>query len=237
MYSLDDIKVTLLNPDEVQHFIRNHGYIACICYDTDERYAERVGENCLESGHLSGSRGDYFKFEIECPRFTADQIMRHEQGVFKNCQSQRYVDMDNFDCYIPPKVEKDYVLSELYEAYEKHAHNYYRNLRYEMQVRGINGEQANDLMRSLLPIGVKTKLRIGFDIEALIHFMHKRLCVRADEPIRRVAQLMKKEVLEVEPRYAEYLVPQCQAMMYCPEHKGCGAYLSKEELKNLLKGD
>ena len=67
--------------------------------------------------------------------------------------------------------------------------------------------------------------------------MHKRLCVRADEPIRRVAQLMKKEILEVEPRYAEYLVPQCQAMMYCPEHKGCRAYPSKEELKNLLKGD
>ena len=106
-----------------------------------------------------------------------------------------------------------------------------------MQVRGINGEQANDLMRSLLPIGVKTKLRIGFDIEALIHFMHKRLCVRADEPIRRVAQLMKKEVLEVEPRYAEYLVPQCQAMMYCPEHKGCGAYPSKEELKKLIRGE
>ena len=53
MYSLDDIKVTLLNPDEVQHFIRNHGYIACICYDTDERYAERVGENCLKSGNVT----------------------------------------------------------------------------------------------------------------------------------------------------------------------------------------
>ena len=97
MYELKDIKVTLLNPDEVKHFIRNHGYIACICYDTDERFAERVGENCLKSGHLSGSRGDFFKFEITCPRFTADQIMRHEQGVFKNCQSQRYVDMDDFD--------------------------------------------------------------------------------------------------------------------------------------------
>ena len=48
---------------------------------------------------------------------------------------------------------------------------------------------------------------------------------------------MKKEVLEVEPRYAEYLVPQCRAMFYCPEHKGCGAYPSKEELKNLLKGE
>lgn len=235
MYELKDIKVTLLNPDEVKNFIRNHGYIACICYDTDERYAEKVGLNCLKSGHMSGSRGDYFKFEIECPRFTADQIMRHEQGVFKNCQSQRYVDMDNFDCYIPPKVSRDPELRKLYEELENTTKNFYGRIRNEMEARGIEGEKANDLMRSLLPIGVPTKLRIGFDIEALIHFMNKRLCVRADEPIRQVAKLMKKEILEVEPRYADLLVPQCKAMLYCPEHKSCGAYPSKDELRKLLE--
>lgn len=235
MYELKDIKVTLLNPDEVKNFIRNHGYIACICYNTDERYAEKVGLNCLKSGHMSGSRGDYFKFEIECPRFTADQIMRHEQGVFKNCQSQRYVDMDNFDCYIPPKVSRDPELKKLYEELENTTKDFYGRIRNEMEARGIEGEKANDLMRSLLPIGVPTKLRIGFDIEALIHFMNKRLCVRADEPIRQVAKLMKKEILEVEPRYADLLVPQCKAMLYCPEHKSCGAYPSKDELRKLIE--
>lgn len=235
MYELKDIKVTLLNPDEVKNFIRNHGYIACICYNTDERYAEKVGLNCLKSGHMSGSRGDYFKFEIECPRFTADQIMRHEQGVFKNCQSQRYVDMDSFDCYIPPKVSRDPELKKLYEELENTTKDFYGRIRNEMEARGIKGEKANDLMRSLLPIGVPTKLRIGFDIEALIHFMNKRLCVRADEPIRQVAKLMKKEILEVEPRYADLLVPQCKAMLYCPEHKSCGAYPSKDELRKILE--
>ena len=237
MYKLNDIKVTLLNPDEVKNFIRNHGYMACICYDTDERYAERVGLNCLESGHLSGSRGDFFKFEIECPRFTADQIMRHEQGVFKNCQSQRYVDMDNFECYIPPVVAENRKINSLYRASIETTQLCYKYIRIELERQGITGEKANDLMRTLLPIGVPTKLRIGFDIEALIHFMNKRLCVRADEPIRQVAKLMRDEVLSVEPRYAEYLVPQCQAMMYCPEHKGCGAYPSKEELKKLIRGE
>ena len=236
MYEIKDIKVTLLNPDEVKNFIYNHGVIACICYNTDEKYAERVGLNCLRSGHTSGSRGDFFKFEIECPRFTADQIMRHEQGVFKNCQSQRYVDMDNFDCYISPKVAADAELKAIYEQFEISTREWYQVLRCEMEQRGITGEKANDLMRTLLPIGVPTKLRIGFDIEALIHFMHKRLCTRADEPIRQVAMLMRKEVLAVEPRYSEFLVPQCQALMYCPEkHGSCGAYPSKEELRKLIK--
>ena len=162
--------------------------------------------------------------------------MRHEQGVFKNCQSQRYVDMDNFDCYISPKVAADPELKAIYEQFEVSTREWYQVLRCEMEQRGITGEKANDLMRTLLPIGVPTKLRIGFDIEALIHFMHKRLCTRADEPIRQVARLMRKEVLAVEPRYSEFLVPQCQALMYCPEkHGSCGAYPSKEELRKLIK--
>lgn len=236
MYTIDDIKVKLLNPDDVTNFIKNHGIIACICYNTPEKYAERVGLSCLNEGHTSGSRGDFFKFEIECPRYCADQIVRHEQGVFKNMQSQRYVDMDdNFSIYIPPQVANDETFREYYQAFEDDCKKRYDQIRMLMNVKQITGEQANDLMRTMLPIGVMTKLRIGFDIEALIHFMHKRLCVRADAPIRKVAQLMKEEVLKVEPRYQNLLVPQCQSMLYCPEKHGCKAYPSKQELEELIK--
>ena len=234
MYELKDIKVTLLNPDEVKNFIRNHGVIACVCYGTDEKYAERVGYSCLKEGHTSGSRGDYFKFEIECPRFTADQIARHEQGVFKNMQSQRYVDMDDFDIYMPPNVANDKQLRALYEEYEKTIKEWYQMSRVEMKARGIDGERANDLMRTLLPIGVKTKLRMGFDIEALIHFMHKRLCMRADLPIRQVARLMRDEVLAVAPRYEEFLVPHCEDLLYCPERHSCGRHPSKNVIKSII---
>ena len=106
--------------------------------------------------------------------------------------------------------------------------------RVEMKARGIDGERANDLMRTLLPIGVKTKLRMGFDIEALIHFMHKRLCVRADLPIRQVARLMRDEVLAVAPRYEEFLVPHCEDLLYCPERHSCGRYPSKNVIKSII---
>jgi thymidylate synthase ThyX len=151
-------------------------------------------------------------------------------------QSQRYVDMDdNFSIYIPPQVANDETLREYYQAFEDDCKKRYDQIRMLMNVKQITGEQANDLMRTMLPIGVMTKLRIGFDIEALIHFMHKRLCVRADAPIRKVAQLMKEEVLKVEPRYQNLLVPQCQSMLYCPEKHGCKAYPSKQELEELIK--
>lgn len=236
MYTIDDIKVTLLNAEEVKDFIRRHGEVACVCYNTNEKYAEKVGKSCMMEGHMSGSRGDFFKFEIECPRFTIDQIVRHEQGVFKNVQSQRYVDMDDdFSIYVPPKVMNNPMLVEQYIQYEEMCKAQYKVNRACFNDLNITGEQANDLMRTMLPIGVKSKVRIGFTLEALIHFMHKRLCVRADEPIRRVAKLMKEEVLKVQPEYAELLVPQCEDMMYCPEKHTCGRYPSKKELKTIIK--
>ena len=236
MYTIDDIKVTLSNAEEVKDFIRRHGEVACACYNTNEKYAEKVGKSCMIEGHMSGSRGDFFKFEIECPRFTIDQIVRHEQGVFKNVQSQRYVDMDDdFSIYVPPKVVNNPILVEQYIQYEEMCKAQYKINRACFNDLNITGEQANDLMRTMLPIGVKSKVRIGFTLEALIHFMHKRLCVRADEPIRRVAKLMKEEVLKVQPEYAELLVPQCEDMMYCPEKHTCGRYPSKKELKTIIK--
>lgn len=236
MYSINDIKVELLNPEEVKNFIKNHGIFACQCYCTPEKFAERVGMSCLVEGHTSGSRADMFKFRIYSPRFCADQIMRHSVGTAINCQSQRYVDMDdNFNLYAPPQVYNDEVLRKAYQEYEDNCKLQYKAIRLVMTANKITGEKANDLMRTMLPIGVPCNLTMGFTIEALIHFMHKRLCVRADEPIRRVAQLMKEEVLKVEPRYRDLLVPQCLDMMYCPEKHGCGAYPSKEEVQKLIQ--
>ena len=236
MYTINDIKVELLNPEEVKNFIKNHGIFACQCYMTPEKYAERVGLSCLKEGHTSGSRADMFKFRITAPRYCCDQVMRHAVGTAINCQSQRYVDMDeNFSIYVPPQVMDDEALREMYGFYEEECRDRYTILREEMIARGITGEQANDLMRTMLPIGVSCNLTMGFTIEALIHFMHKRLCKRADEPIRKVAQLMKQVVLEVEPRYKELFVPQCVSMMYCPEKHGCGMYPSKDEVQKLIQ--
>lgn len=236
MYTINDIKVELLNPEEVKNFIKNHGIFACECYQTPEKFAERVGLSCLKEGHTSGSRADMFKFRIHAPRYTCDQIMRHSVGTAINCQSQRYVDMDNdFSIYIPPKVEADIILKQVYQDYEDECRNRYKNIRDLMNCCEITGEQANDLMRTMLPIGVACNLTMGFTIEALIHFMNKRLCFRADEPIRKVAMEMRKVVLEAEPRYEELLIPQCKSLMYCPEKHGCGMYPNKKDIMELIQ--
>ena len=236
MYSINDIKVELLNPEEVKNFIRNHGVFACECYQTPEKFADRVGMSCLRDGHTSGSRADMFKFRIHAPRFTCDQMMRHSVGTAINCQSQRYVAMDdNFSIYVPPQVMHDEVLKSLYKFYETQCKEHYHFVRKEMDAKGIKGEKANDLMRTMLPIGIPCNLTMGFTVEALIHFMHKRLCLRADHPIRQVAKLMKEEVIKVEPRYEEFMVPHCKELLYCPEKHSCGAMGSKKDLQHIIE--
>lgn len=236
MYSLNDIKVRLINADEVSQFIERWGMTSCVCYDTDIKFAKKVGLSCLNEKHYSGSRGDFFKFEIECPRYTADQIMRHQVGTFMNCQSQRYVDMDdNFSIYVPLKVMKNEELLSIYCQYEEMCKAQYKINRQIFNELGITGEKANDFMRTMLPIGVKTKLVIGFTFEALENFMLKRLCSRADEPIRQVAKLMKEEVQKVTNVYDEFFVPNCEKLMYCPEKASCHKHPSKEEFKKIIE--
>ena len=190
-----DIRVKLLNEDDCKNFLIKFGQVACVCYDTNEDKVEQVAKHCLESGHLSGSRGFYFIFEIECPRYTADQLMRHEVGVFKNCQSQRYVDENSIDIYVNNPIRFNDDLKNIIKDYELHTEYCINLMRNKLKEQGYKGEEINDLLRTMYPIGIFTKLRIGFTLEALMNFMNKRLCLRADYPIRKVALLMKQEIL------------------------------------------
>lgn len=237
MFTSLDFKVEIMNPELVKEMIDNQGEFSAICYNSNVKYKSKIGESVLSDGHMSGSRGDYIKFHIEVvPRYTVDQAVRSEQGVYKNVQSQRYCDMSDIDIYVNSIVANDdYLVDEILEHEQQTAVRYLRMKEYMKETYPkMNEEQINDSIRTILPIGQKTKFNIGFDIEGLIHFMNVRLCSRADYPIRMLAMKMKELVLELEPRYAEYLVPKCEAMLFCNEKHGCGKYPSKKELLGVL---
>ena len=72
-------------------------------------------------------------------------------------------------------------------------------------------------------------------IEALIHFENARLCVRAEDKIRELALLIKNATIELLPELKDELVPNCQALLWCPEGKAsCTAYPTKKELKEMI---
>ena len=113
----------------------------------------------------------------------------------------------------------------------------YREIQEYVFDKTNSHERANEQARYILPMATYTSFVIGFTVEALIHFMNMRLCLRAEDKIREMALLMKKETLNVisDKALENRLVPNCQAYLWCPEGKhGCHAYPTKVELKEII---
>lgn len=226
MFTIDNFKVELINKEDVKNYINRHGRFASVCYDTNEKYADKVGESCLKSGHLSGSRHLYFEFKITgVPRSLIDQLVRQEQGVNKNVQSFRYVNKENVNIYVAPEIKDNEMVVSRIEFIEKVIKTNYSLIVDDLKKQGYTNEQSNEIARTVIPIGQESALNIAFNIEGLMRLTNVRLCKRAEYPIRTLTKMMIDEVLKVEPRYKQYLVPQCIKYGHCPEGKhGCGKF-------------
>ena len=219
MFTLKDFKVELKNPEEVKSFIKRHGEFAAVCYNTPKEKAEAVGMHCLQSGHFSGSRHLFMVFELKCvPRSAVDQLVRHTQGFVTNVQSLRYCNKDGkISLYAAPEIEKDIYLSQALLNYEAQVQANYNYFQINMKNEGYTNEQANEIARTVIPIGVATECNVAVNLECLIHLANVRLCTRAELPIRTIVKEMVRQVVEVEPRYKPFLVPNCKKLGYCPE--------------------
>lgn len=227
MFTINDFKVRLVNGEEVKNFVKRHGEFSKVCYDTPKEKAEQVGMHCLASGHLSGSRHLYMVFEIKnVPRSAVDQLVRHTQGFVTNVQSLRYCNKDGkVSLYAAPEIEKDIYLTQSLHNYEAQAQAYYDYFQSNLKNNGYTNEQANEIARTVIPIGVATECNIAVNIECLIHLANIRLCTRAELPIRIIVSKIVQQVTDIEPRYKPFLVPQCKKLGYCPEgNKECLRY-------------
>lgn len=248
--------VKIINPEVLKSLYENHGIFACQAYNTPVKFAEKVGKSCAESGHMSGSRCEYIKFEIEADRGTIEQSLRSELGardiepnqylymdmievfprippdeVVKNAQSFRYVDKNDFTYDIPDNIKNNQKAKALYDKHMKDVDSLRKELRdILIEEDNIDPHKAVEDANLILPRATNSKTTIGFTPEALITFMHKRLCSRSQEFINRLAIEMKKAVQEVNPEFAKELMPHCQYLLFCPEgKKSCGAWPTRKE--------
>ena len=58
-----------------------------------------------------------------------------------------------------------------------------------------------------------------------------RLCVRAQEEIRKLAGAMVTLALEVAPELSQHLVSKCEFTNCCDEVNSCGKFPSREEAR------
>ena len=260
------MQVEIINPEVLVNLYKNHGVFACTCYDTPEKYADRVGKSCQQDGHMSGSRCEYIKFRITgLDRGTAEQCLRHEIGtdvpfehqdnysiadyselvidenpthIVKNMASFRYIDKDGFNYATPKTISNNVEAKGYYQAAMTMINNARNFIKMALINAGIDEKQAVQDANFVLPRATETEFVIGLTPEALIHFCHKRLCTRAQEFIQEVARKIKAEVKLYNSDFAKELVPQCQHLLWCPEGKRCcGAAPTKQALKERLANE
>lgn len=229
------MQVSLIQKELSQDAIINKMYIAArTCYSNHspiklEVYAEsktieqkiKLIEQVLSSGHTSIAEHIQLTFAIEgISRSCSHQLVRHRLAVYSQ-QSQRYtvLDSENPDYYIiPESIAKTFSTNDDlaigYTELMKTIQDFYN----KCVEAGIKAEDA----RYVLPNAAKTNITFSCNLRELMHICNLRLCKRAQWEIREVFNQIALVTGTEYPFLKRYLVPQCEALGYCPEHESCG---------------
>lgn len=217
-------------------------YAACRqCYS--EKFAGDIFDESLEdnnkkrdfiqkvvaSGHESPLEHVKFTFAIEgVSRALTHQLVRHRVASYSQ-QSQRYVKESDFDYIVPPAIEEDAELKNIFLHTMELIQKNYNAMLDILKNKGVKGERANEDARFLLPQAVETKIVVSMNCRELIHFFRHRCCTRAQWEIRRLANEMLKICKKELPEVFSDIGAKCDALKYCPEGEkfSCGKYKVK----------
>lgn len=220
------ITVTLLShtPDPIRSLYM--AYRVCYSALTPQQVAERIERERisretmerfvaerLKTGHASPLEQVWFEFGISgVSRAFSHQFVRHRVGISFEQQSQRYVTYKGgeFPYTVPETVNKAGLADEMARLFEQVGELYER-----MVEAGVPAEDA----RFLLPNATNTNFKVTVNLQSLLHICDLRLCTRAQWEFRKVAALMRSEVMKVEPMLGRMLQPKCgeNRLGYCDE--------------------
>ena len=166
----------------------------------------------IKMGHHSVLEHVNITFAIDkISRAAANQLTRHRIGVSYSQASQRFIKYDKIDYIIPPSINADEEKCHEFQIFMKDISNYYGNLIKS----GIKSEDA----RAILPNATATNLTMTVNARELIEMCKLRLCMTAQEEIRKLFESIKlcinnnKELKFL----SSYLLPKCVWLKYCPE--------------------
>lgn len=170
-------------------------------------------EERLQTGHASPLEQVWFEFAISgVSRAFSHQFVRHRVGISFEQQSQRYVTYKggSFPYTVPKTVEQAGMSGRMAALFDQAGRLYE-----EMVEAGVPAEDA----RFLLPNATNTNFKVTVNFQSLLHICDLRLCTRAQWEFRKVAALMRAEVMRVVPALGRYLQPKCgeHRLGYCDE--------------------
>lgn len=220
------IQVTLISHSDDPMRSLYMAYRTCYSQFTPQQVYDRIGderitreqmtafiEERLKTGHASPLEQVWFEFGISgVSRAFSHQFVRHRVGISFEQQSQRYVTYKKgeFPYTVPDTVKRAGMQGQMEDLFARVGALYE-----EMVAAGVPAEDA----RFLLPNATNTNFKITVNFQSLLHICDLRLCTRAQWEFRKVAALMRSEVIKVAPELGRYLQPKCgeHRLGYCDE--------------------
>jgi len=175
--------------------------------------ADRLIRHIINSGHTSTLEHLTYTFAIEgVSRSLLAQITRHRHFSF-SVQSQRYNKLESdsksggFDYVTPKSLEGKYSYSnggmtanEIYSDFMEKTQAHYDELR----SIGVSAEDA----RFILPNATTCNLVLTGNLRSFLDFYSKRSAKGAQWEIRDLAELIKSEIIQVEPWTENFFVTE-----------------------------
>ena len=183
-------------------------------------------QEALDSHHESVIEHCSFTFAVSgVSRALTHQLVRHRIASYSQ-QSQRYVNMNEFDYVMPKSIEDNIdAYAKFYQAMDMIDYTYIL-----LKDMGIPEEDA----RYILPNATCTNIIVTTNARELLHFFSLRCCERAQSEIRELANKMLKICKEVSPTIFENAGPSCVRDGFCRESKSCGRAPKLERVMEIM---
>jgi len=174
-------------------------------------------KHVLNLGHTSIIEHTSFTFAIsDVSRSLTHQLVRHRIASYAQ-QSQRYVNLTQPNYVIPPKINANKSMKKAYQETMDLIWKQYNKL-IEMDI------PAED-SRYVLPNAACTNIIVTMNARSLLNFFELRCCLHAQWEIRKLANMMLKEVQKKAPIIFKEAGPSCKSRGVCTENnKECPLY-------------
>lgn len=199
------------------------GKVASRCWNS--KPSPSIGIKCIEADH--GRVLEYPDVTVEISEYSSRcirELYTHIAGTSRLQESTRYVNMHNFDYYIPDTIQNNTEAKHIYDTCMVNIMQSYSKLR---ELR-IPKEDAGNL----IPLGSHTKMILKINARAILHMANVRLCSRALLEYRQLMNELLDVVAGLDDEWAKiisYAKPKCEILGYCNEEHSCGKYSKKRD--------
>ena len=187
------------------------------CYQSWSKPNPRTATNAgylrhiIDVGHFSVLEHATVSFYITgVSRSCTHELIRHRHFSYSQL-SQRYVPEHDSQVVLPPGMEDDPELQEIFTAAADASRATYAELlaRLEAKFKGdepgdrlgaIRRKQARQAARAVLPNATETRIVVSGNYRAWRHFVAMRASEQADVEIRRLAIACLRQLVDVAPQ-------------------------------------